>query len=355
MAERELPKLNTRVRFPSPAPRFVLFRHQWHGAVRPLMTAFSHLGFEIVENPSVRDLKTFKKNEILASFNNIYLEIKKPHKALFFKNRLNALGAPVIFWDRDGPSHMGEKLWRMWLLHLLPFMDIYATHTLQDSGGFCRDILYLPNAAANDIYNLNGKTLVDLRIAENYKYDVSFFGRLDANRWGETRERCAFFEKLKFALAEYGIELWAKNNDFTISEQIEIIQKSKINLSALAGCDFRYRRRQREGKPVSAGLPERCYGVPNCGGFLLSDWRAHALDDFTPGEDFAFFTDFENCILQIRFYLTHFDRARKIAENAFYTVQKRHLYEHRAQKVVDFVFLWKQKKRFLPIPPLFPR
>ncbi len=354
MAERELPKLNTRVRFPSPAPRFVLFRHQW-AIAQPLMSAFSHLGFEIVENPSVRDLKRFQKNEILCAFNNIHLEIKKPHKALYFKNRLNALGAPVIFWDRDGPSHMGEKLWRMCLLRLLPFMDIYATHTLQDAGGFCRDVLYLPNAAANGIYNLNGKTLADLRDEKNYQYDVSFFGRLDANRWGETRVRCAFFEKLQKALAEYGIALWAKNNDFSLNEQIEIIQTSKINLSALAGCDFRYRKRSKAGKPISDGLPERCYGVPNCGGFLLSDWRNHALDDFTPGEDFAFFTDFKDCVKQIRFFLNHFERTREIAENAFQTVQKRHLYEHRAQKVAHFVYFWKQKKRFIPTPELFPR
>ncbi len=39
----------------------------------------------------------------------------------------------------------------------------------------------------------------------------------------------------------------------------------------------------------SWGLPERCYGIPACGGFLLSDERGHAANDFVVGRELVFF------------------------------------------------------------------
>jgi hypothetical protein len=70
-------------------------------------------------------------------------------------------------------------------------------------------------------------------------------------------------------------------------EQQEIVRTSRINLSTYAACDA--------GAEPSWGLPERCYGVPASGGFLLADRRRHAPEDFADGER-AEYEDLEECV-----------------------------------------------------------
>src|SRR5438045_7710238 len=45
--------------------------------------------------------------------------------------------------------------------------------------------------------------------------------------------------------------------------------------------------------------PERCFGVPACGGFLLSDVRKHAAESFIPGVEWADFLDLDDCVAKI--------------------------------------------------------
>jgi spore maturation protein CgeB len=110
-------------------------------------------------------------------------------------------------------------------------------------------------------------------------------------------------------------------------EQLEIIRRSRINLSALAACDA--------GSGRSWGLPERCYGVPACGGFLLSDARRHAGDDFSVDER-AQFEGLDDCVERIRHFLARPQAMRAIAERAHARVQSEHLYRHRAARLIDF-------------------
>ena len=59
----------------------------------------------------------------------------------------------------------------------------------------------------------------------------------------------------------------------------------------IAACDA--------GAEPSWGLPERCYGVPACGGFLLSDRRRHAAEDFADDER-AEYDGLDDCVRKIR-------------------------------------------------------
>ena len=83
------------------------------------------------------------------------------------------------------------------------------------------------------------------------------------------------------------------------------------------------------------GLPERCYGVPACGGFLLSDRRRHAPQDFADGER-AEYDGLENCVARIRHFLEGFDEARGIAARARARVARDHGYRNRALRLLDF-------------------
>ena len=111
------------------------------------------------------------------------------------------------------------------------------------------------------------------------------------------------------------------------AEQLEIIRTSRINLSAVAACDA--------GSEPSWGLPERCYGVPACGGFLLSDRRRHAAEDFADGER-AEYDGLEDCVAKIRHFIARFDESRAIAERARARVARDHGYRNRAARLLDF-------------------
>ncbi|CAG4884153.1 conserved protein of unknown function [Georgfuchsia toluolica] len=327
--------------------RIVVFRDCWNMA--PLVTAFESLGYETWVDRPDSDLRQLRHGDVVACVTNIHLDIKRPWKALAAKRQINNLGAPFIFWDRDGPSHMGEKAWRIWLLKHVEFMDAYATHTLQDAGKFSDEVVYLPNAAWTERYNLAGRTLESLRDRAAYRYDVSFFGRIDPGRFPETHFRAAFVEKLKPVLEARKLRYFFGAHDVPVAEQIQLIQTSIINLSFYAGCDVRYQGGYH-GEPFSWGLPERCYGIPACGGFVLNDQRVHAYDDFVDGKEWVAFSSFDDCVGKIAYYADNFVLTREIAEAAHHRVMSEHRYVDRAAKLLRFCFYWKQKKGLLPVP-----
>lgn len=331
---------------PNGLGRVVAFRNCWNMA--PLVAGFERLGYEVWENPSDADMQKLQPGELLLCVTNVHIDIKKPWRALAMKSRVNELQAPYVFWDRDGPSHMGEKAWRIWLLKHFAFMDAYATHTLQDAGKFSDEVIYLPNAVWEERYNLAGSSLEALRNPVAYEFDVSFFGRIDPKRYPETEFRAAFVEKLRPVLDSLGISYFFGDHDLQLAEQIRLIQRSKINLSFFAGCDVRYQGGYH-GEPFSWGLPERCYGIPACGGFLLSDERAHARDDFVLGSEWVEFGNFDQCVEKIRLHLADFEMTRDVAEAAHRRVMTQHRYLHRAEKLVQFVKYWKQKRRYIKV------
>jgi spore maturation protein CgeB len=111
--------------------------------------------------------------------------------------------------------------------------------------------------------------------------------------------------------------------------QIDLIQRSRININVGCAAD-------REGER-SWGLTERCYGVPSCGGFLLTDEREHGSDDFIEGDEIVMFTDVNDCLQKILYYLDRHDERRRIAENAYNRVIREHTYIYRAEKLLAAV------------------
>lgn len=243
-------------------------------------------------------------------------------------------GVRVAALDRDAPWHRGVKTWRLRLFGWLGLADIYATHSLQDAERFAKRVEYFPNAARLPDYGLGKTSLETLRDPQQYRYDVCFVGNLNAQRYPEHAERVAFFTALESALAADGIRCqFADSAGMTPARQVELIQASKININYGAACDSRGVK--------SWGLPERCYGVPACGGFLLSDRREHASKDFELHTEWAEFDDVPSCVAQIRHYLQHFEQARALAEAAHRRVLRDHTYARRAAQLL---FLFNEAK-----------
>lgn len=237
------------------------------------------------------------------------------------------LGVALVGVDRDAPWHKGVRRPRLWLMARLRMLDLYASHSLQGAARYAERVLYLPNAARISAYNLGQRSLESLRVAASYEYDVSFIGNLNAERYPEHRARAAFLHALRDRLAGASIRLALfESAGMSTAEQVRVIQASRINLGAGAAADDAGER--------SWGLPERCYGVPACGGFLLSDARRHAADDFVPGREWVEYADLEDCVARIRYYLAHFEEARAVAEAAHARVIAQHTYAERARRLM---------------------
>lgn len=301
----------------------------------PLKEGLEALGCEVLENlwePGDEQLEG-----IDACIINFYDRVRQPLQTRKLRSRLGKHGIPLIGIDRDAPWHLGVRLRRLWMFSMLRPLDIYATHTLQPTLRFAPQVIYLANAAWTRYYHLHGASLEEMRRPEFFRYDVSFVGNLDGKRYREHRSRAEFFAELERRLAGSGINcLFRSGENLSVNEQVEIIQRSRINLNAFAAADY--------GGVRSWGLPERCYGVPACGGFLLSDERRHARDDFEPGTEWADFRDIDGCIARIRHYLAHPDEARAIAEAAHRRVMRDHTYERRAQSLLAAIARWKEQR-----------
>ncbi|GAB0058236.1 hypothetical protein SIID45300_02582 [Candidatus Magnetaquicoccaceae bacterium FCR-1] len=244
--------------------------------------------------------------------------------------RLRPRNIPIAALNRDAPWNKGVHTRRIWLLRKLQLLDFYLTHSLQERVAMARRAVYFPNAADVNRYNLEGCSFESLRDIHRYRHTVSFIGNIDDRRYPEHRARMTHLRALGDMLSAHGIELKLfHGQDLSVAEQVEIMRTSIINLNLGAACDH--------GGEMSWGLPERCYGIPACGGFLLSDRRRHAEVDFTPGEDWLDFETLEECVALIRELLEDFPRTRSIAEAAHVRVMEQHTYAQRAQTLVGLL------------------
>jgi spore maturation protein CgeB len=254
---------------------------------------------------------------------------RKVRRTAGLRRRLARARVPFVTLNRDAPFNRGVHPLRLAVLRRLKPFDTYATHSMQGAGRYARRTLYCPNAARESVYRISEAGLAELRDPARYRWDVSFLGNLDAARYGEHARRVAFLQALSAKLDELGIRTsFRESAGIALEEQVGIIRASRINLSAMAACDA--------GAEASWGLPERCYGVPACGGFLLADRRRHAAEDFAEDEREEY-EGIDECVRKIRYFLVHFDEARAIAARARARVARDHGYRNRAARLLDWV------------------
>ena len=312
--------------------RHILYHTHGRGLTPPLEEALEKLGITFL--PLGGGKSSANLSQGLGCIVWFYSPIRHPLRLWRLKLKLARQSVPLLAWNRDAPHYLNRPQWRIDLLDQARLFDLYATHTLiDDKRNFADATLYLPNAADTHRYNLRGRNLSELRDASAYEWDVSFFGAMDGQRYKEMRARQEFFAALGEQLTARGIRfLFRESAGMSADEQVALIQRSRINLNFGASCEY--------GAPVASGLPERCYGIPACGGFLLCDKRTHARDDFTPGENWAEFDGLDDCVEKIEYWLGNFAAARTLAERCHAHVMARHTYAHRAETLHKLLLAW---------------
>ena len=289
-----------------------------------LREGFEALGHKVIENQWTPGAAALEGAALcVADFVDCARRVRR---TLGLKKLLARSGVPFVALNRDAPFNRGVHPARLAAMAWLRPFDVYASHSMQGADKYAGRTLYCPNAAREALYRVTDEQLRAMRDPAQYRWDVSFFGNLDAKRYPEHARRVAFLSALESRLGLSGIRtLFRDSAGMSDDEQVGIIRTSRISLSAIAACDA--------GAEPSWGLPERCYGVPGCGGFLLSDRRRHAADDFAADER-AEYESLDDCIAKIRYFLEHFDEARAIAERARARVARDHGYRNRAERLL---------------------
>jgi spore maturation protein CgeB len=298
----------------------------FRGGFAGLREGFEALGHEVIENLWTPDAAMLAGATLCVA--DFVDSARKVRRTFGLKKRLAGARVPFIALNRDAPFNRGIHPRRLAVMAWLKPFDGYASHSMQAAENFAARTLYCPNAARESVYRATDAELAALRDPGRYRSDVSFFGNLDTRRYREHARRAEFLHVLAGNLEKTGLKILFRDSaGMTGAEQVEIIRTSRINLSAIAACDA--------GAELSWGLPERCYGVPACGGFLLADRRRHAAEDFAADER-AEYDGLEDCVAKIRFFLDRFGAARALAERARARVARDHGYRNRAERLLDF-------------------
>lgn len=320
-----------------------------HGSLHlQLRDELAKQNLDLHENVLQLDAVIPQSSHIIGAYTWFYEGLRHPIQIWRKRRWLNQYGIPLFCWNQDAPHYLNytlfQRRWRLGIADHFHLFDIYFTHTLIDAKRTFADlVVYLPNAANTSNYNLGDQpdqTMRKLRDPSTYLWDVTFFGGMNGSRYKEDKKRESFFSQLEKRLDALGITHCFRETDgMNTNEQIKFIQSSRINLNFDARCEY--------NAPVASGLPERCYGIPACGGFLLCDKRTHAQDDFTPDEDWAEFDGIDDCVTKIQHWLEHFEKARNLAERCHEHVMKNHTYANRAEKMIDAIHAWHKGKRGL--------
>ena len=302
------------------SPTFIYTTHASHN---PLVQALVAQGIDVRHvsfGETLADLK-----ECLGFYGDLFDEIKNWRKLVALKQQLSAHRVPYVFWNRDAPWNTGMKLKNRLAMQWLKPVDIYLTHSMQTHQWFGGEAHYFPNAAQPAYYA--DTNLHALRDESAYQYDVSFFGSISNIKDANARARQQFLDKLERLLKADLPEIRFKVIDtaqhpLPLNDQLTLIRTTKINLNYGAMCDL-------PGNP-SWGLPERVFGIPAAGGYLLTDDRQSIAQTFPLGLCNTFDSP-ETATQKISDALKDFAALRAQAELLNHQVLASHSYSHRAQ------------------------
>ncbi len=103
-----------------------------------------------------------------------------------------------------------------------------------------------------------------------------------------------------------------------------VFQHSKINLNITL-------------RSIQKGIPLRAFDIMGSGGFLLTNYQEDFLNYFVPGEDFIYYSSYEEAETYADYYLSHEKERQQIAANALGKILDAHTFEHRIQTMLSVI------------------
>lgn len=103
-----------------------------------------------------------------------------------------------------------------------------------------------------------------------------------------------------------------------------VFRNSKINLNISL-------------RSIKTGIPLRAFDIMGSGGFLLTNYQQELFEYFETGVDFEYYTDDEELIEKVKYYLTHEEERSAIAMRGCQKVHKEHNMRKRVQEILGIV------------------
>lgn len=82
-------------------------------------------------------------------------------------------------------------------------------------------------------------------------------------------------------------------------------------------------------RSIKSGIPLRAFDIMGSQGFLLTNYQEDFADCFTPGQDYVYYSDVEDLMAKIEYFLCHEKERAEIARTGYEEILRHHTYEHR--------------------------
>ena len=97
-------------------------------------------------------------------------------------------------------------------------------------------------------------------------------------------------------------------------------------------------------RSIHSGIPLRAMDIMGCGGFLLTNYQEDFLEYFEPGVDYVYYSDNEDLLKKVEYYMIHEEERKMIARNGYEKVKAAHTYEHRVKTILENVMSEEEKQ-----------
>ncbi len=145
------------------------------------------------------------------------------------------------------------------------------------------------------------------------------------------QERLILFQGLKNLLTVFTGQREEENISYVVQpypkgleERKRIIASSKINLNIT-------------NRYFINGIPSHAFEIMGYGGFLITNYQKEFFDFFEVGKEWIYFENANDLLLKTVFYCNHPEARGEISERALEKVKKKHLYVHRAERILELL------------------
>lgn len=240
---------------------------------------------------------------------------------------LDSLGTKVVAWFSDDNWRF-ENYSKIFAKHIFCSISTYkcAVEKYKELG---LRVIKSQWASTPDYYK---------KTACQFLYDVSFVG----GKYGKRQENIEYLIK-----AGIPINIFGKGfNDFlAFDKMIKVFNESRINLN--------FSDSPHEGFGLQ--IKGRVFEIAMCGGFLLTEYTEGIEEYFEIGKEIVCFTSLDEAVEKIKYYLTHEDARRKIAEAGHIRALKDHTWRERLETIFNQIEQQINKEQIVSIIPSRPR
>jgi len=103
-----------------------------------------------------------------------------------------------------------------------------------------------------------------------------------------------------------------------------VFRNSKINLNITL-------------RSIKSGIPLRAMDIMGNGGFLLTNYQEELFEYFKPDEDFVCYSDYNDLLDKVNYYLEHEQERVAIAKNGCAKVRSQHTFRQRIEMILEIV------------------